>query len=262
MKITGFTQLKNELSKGNLDNWLKQMFDICEFIYVYDQNSDDGSKLIYKKFPKLIIIESETNDFKNEIYCKKILLEKLLSEQPDTDFIFWLDGDSLLENTLTNNNNEILLKILNDAKKNNIDGILLGHYNLWRSDVYYRIDNYYHWLNDNGVCAIWRNNGNLFFNDTNGLHKKQYPDGINKQHKIPFSIIHRGFATDYQIITKYDVYKSNGQNGWALDRLLDESTLTVEKLDENLLPNWFKITDKINPINKNKIINIYNEKNT
>ena len=255
MKVIGFTQIRNELSKGNLHNWLKQMFEFCSYVYIYDQNSDDGSKEVYKNYPNLIVVESETNDFKNEIFCKDILLTKLLKEHPDTDFIFWLDGDSLIDNNLLKDNNLILNSLLEHAIKNNIDGILMEHYNLWRSDIYYRIDSNYHDLSQ-GVCAIWRNNGNLQYNKINGLHQQQFPNGMTKLIKIPFGIIHRGFATDYQIITKYDVYKSYGQNGWDLDRLLDETNLTVEKLPTDVLPSWFEITDVEPPMNKEKIINI------
>lgn len=259
MKVVGFTQIRNELSKGNLYNWLKQMFEFCKYVYIYDQNSDDGSKEVYKNYPNLIVVESETNDFKNEIFCKDILLKKLLKEQPDTDFIFWLDGDSLIDNNLIKDNNLILNSILEYAIKNNIDGILMEHYNLWRSDIYYRIDSNYHDLS-HGVCAIWRNNGNLQYNKINGLHQQQFPNGMKKLIKIPFGIIHRGFATDYQIITKYDVYKSYGQNGWALDRLLDETNLTVEKISTDMLPSWFKIIDIEPPMNKKKILDIYTKR--
>jgi hypothetical protein len=257
MKLIGFTQLRNELSKGNLNNWLKQMFEMCQYVYVYDQDSDDGSKEVYKLYPNLVVVESSTNDFKNEIVCKAILLEKLLKEHPDVDFIFWLDGDSLVNSTLTHNNNKVLFSICEHAVAHSIDGILLEHYNLWRSDLYYRIDNSYHALS-HGVCALWRNNGKLEFKKIDGLHKPQFPNGITKTTKIPFGIIHRGFATDYQIMTKYDVYKAHGQNGWALDRLLDESTLEVLKIDKNVLPTWFEITDDVLPTTKEKIIDIYN----
>jgi hypothetical protein len=256
MKIIGFTQIRNELSKGNLHNWLKQMFEFCEYVYIYDQNSDDGSKEVYKNHPNLIVVESEINDFKNEIFCKNILLEKLLNEHPDTDFIFWLDGDSLIDDNLLKDNNLILNSILENAIKNNVDGILMEHYNLWRSDIYYRVDSNYHDLSS-GVCAIWRNNGNLHYHKVSGLHQQQFPNGMTKKIKIPFGIIHRGFATDYQIITKYNLYKSHGQNGWDLDRLLDETNLTVEKLPTDVLPSWFELTDVEPPMNKEKIINIY-----
>lgn len=259
IKIIGFTQLRNELSKGNLVNWLRQMFEICQYVYIYDQDSDDGSKEVYKNHPNLVVIESINNDFKQEIKCKKILLERLLNDHPDTEFILWLDGDSLLESAFTENNNELLYSLCQKAKNENIDAFILKHYNLWRSDIHYRLDNQYNSLNDSGVVSIWRNNGMLKFENTNGLHQRQYPNGISKTLKLPFGIIHRGFATDYQIITKYNVYKENGQNGWALDRLLDESTLQVTTIDKSMLPTWFTITDEVNPINKVKIRDVYNK---
>ena len=93
------------------------------------------------------------------------------------------------------------------------------------------------------VKKIFKNNGNLYFNNIVGLHRKQYPEGLRRALKTPFSVVHRGFATDYQIMTKYDVYKSNGQNGWALDRLLNENGLEVERLNFETLPDWFDIKD-------------------
>ncbi len=62
-------------------------------------------------------------------------------------------------------------------------------------------------------------------------------------------------------MTKYDVYKSNGQNGWKLERLLNEFDLNVIKLDDKLLPEWFNITDDVNPKEKNKIREIYENLN-
>ena len=53
-KIIAFAQLRNELRKGNLQNWFRQM-EICDYIYIFDQNSDDGSQEYYKKFKNRII---------------------------------------------------------------------------------------------------------------------------------------------------------------------------------------------------------------
>jgi glycosyltransferase involved in cell wall biosynthesis len=259
MKIIGFTQLRNELSKGNLENWFNQM-QICDYIYIFDQNSDDGSKEFYKKFKNTVVIESSENRFHEEINCKHELLNKLLLDHPDVDWILWLDGDSLLDGRLLKNNGAELINLCNFADYHQADACFFEHYNLWRSDVYYRIDDSYHSLSGN-LCPLWKNNGNLYFPKTKGLHNKQYPDGLKNGLKTPFSVVHRGFATDYQIITKYDVYKSNGQNGWALDRLLNEKGLEVEKLNYEMLPEWFEIKDDENPKNKKMILDIYNEKN-
>jgi len=258
-KIIGFTQLRNELSKGNLENWFRQM-QVCDYIYIFDQNSDDGSQEYYKKFKNTVVIESKTNRFYEELICKQELLSKLLSDHPNTDWILWLDGDLLLDGRLLKNNGEQLYKLCSLAEENGADACFFDHYNLWRSDLYYRVDDQYHGLSGNW-CALWKNNGNLHYNACPGLHGKQYPDGLTKGMRTSFACVHRGFATDYQIITKYNVYKSNGQNGWALDRLLNENGLQVELLKKELLPEWFEIKDIINPINKKKIIDIYNEKN-
>ena len=73
MKIVGFTQLRNELEKGNLENWFKCM-SVCDHIYIFDQNSTDGSKEYYKKFDNVTVIESDTNRFAEELVCKNELL--------------------------------------------------------------------------------------------------------------------------------------------------------------------------------------------
>lgn len=251
MKIVGFAQLHNELEKGNLENWFLSM-RFCDFIYVYDQNSTDGSQKIYNKYKNITVIQSDTNNFENEISCKSVLLDKLLEDHPDTDWIFWMDGDTIIERGANRGSIE---GILLQADQNKIDGLLLGHYNLWRSDVHYRIDNEYHWLHNNGVLSFWKNNGKLNFPLNSGLHNNQYPNGISRKARIQgLSLIHRGFATDEQIRNKYNIYKERGQTGWALDRLLNESTLKVLELDSNLLPEWFVIEQDISPLQKSLLL--------
>jgi|LakMenEpi03Aug12_release.lakeMendotaPanAssembly.Ray.scaffolds.fasta_scaffold12554_5 hypothetical protein len=259
MKIIAFTQLRNELSKGNLENWFKQM-SVCDYIYIYDQNSDDGSKEYYKKFDNCFVIESPTNRFKEELICKQELLNKLLSDHPDVDWILWIDGDLMLDGRLLADNGKELREICRLGSIHKIDAYYFVHYNLWRSDIFYRTDDSYHAINNyGGWRPLWRNNGNLHFDNVGGLHHEQYPNGLQKVVPSPFAVVHRGFATDYQIMTKYDVYKENGQNGWSLERLLDEHALEVVELDRELLPDWFEVTDDINPINKRKLREIYDE---
>ena len=200
MKIIGFTQLRNELSKGNLENWFKQM-SICDYIYIFDQNSDDGSLEFYKKFDNCTVIESPINRFNEELICKQELLDKLLSDHPDVDWILWLDGDLLLDGRLLSDNGKELKELCRLGSIHKIDGYMFNHYNLWRSDIFYRVDDAYHSL-DGNWCPLWRNNGKLKFNAEKGLHHLQYPNGIERVNKTPYAVIHRGFATDYQIMTK------------------------------------------------------------
>jgi hypothetical protein len=254
MKIIGFSQLRNELSNGNLKNWF-QCMQFCEKIYIYDQNSDDGSKEYYKKFDNTVVIESPINNFENEITCKSQLLQKLLKENPDTDWIFWIDGDTILDGRLLQNNAEEVFNILAQAQKIEADSIVLGHYNLWRSDLYYRVDSDYDWFHKNGRHVFWRNNGKLKFLDNGGLHQPQFPRGIERSIRIDRDLIHRGFATDGQIMNRYNLYKSKGQSGPDLDRLIDESNLKVEKIKYDVLPDWYQVIDTMDPTNKRKLNN-------
>ena len=75
----------------------------------------------------------------------------------------------------------------------------------------------------------------------------------------PYNLIHKGFADDEQIIKKYENYKSRGQSGWALDRLLNEDTLTVEEVPTQEIPGFLD-RDNVNPKNKKPLKEIYEEK--
>jgi hypothetical protein len=257
MKIIGFTQLRNELEKDNLDNWFKQM-SVCDYIYIFDQNSTDGSQEYYKQFDNAIVIESPTNRFEEELICKNELLDRLLSDHPDVDWILWLDGDLLLDGRLLADDGKELKELCRLGTAHGIDAYTFDHFNLWRSDIHYRLDDQYHSLNGAWV-PLWRNNGQLHFETKSGLHHYQYPNGLQKVRQTPYCVIHRGFATDYQIMTKYDVYKAAGQNGWKLERLLNEETLNVAKLEDGVLPEWFEVTDTTIPNDKKRIREIYDE---
>lgn len=263
MKIIGFSQLRNELSKGNLENYFRCMNTICDHIYIYDQASDDGSQDIYEQQDKAVIIQSDVNNFKDEILCKGVLLEQLLQDHEDVDWIFWMDGDTLVENRILENDGELWrdfvekVSVYQMGPSMRADVVRFGHFNLWRSDIHYRVDNGYNYLNIGGVPALWRNNGSLYFPKVSGLHHPQYPTTLTNTVKADISLIHRGFATDYQIMLKYDIYKSRGQEGNDLERLLDESTLTVQTLPDTLLPSWFEITDRTDPREKDPVRDLY-----
>ena len=261
MKIVGFTQHRNEALKENLLNWLKCM-DMCEYIYVYDQGSNDKISLsILESNPKIKLIKSETNNFVNENLCKKELLEKLLFEHPDTDWIVWADVDYFFSNNILKDNFKGFFDLCRQADEEGVEGLAFGHYNLYRSDIYYRTDQYYHANHEGGRVTVWKNNGKLRMSGQAGLHKNPLPDGIGKIKRVDCSLIHRGFATDEQIISKYRLYGSLGQRGWELDRLIDESTLAVEKLPEGTLPEWFKVQDNLHPAYKRRLREIIMEHN-
>tara|TARA_R110000765_G_scaffold39488_1_gene85844 strand:- start:1334 stop:2122 length:789 start_codon:yes stop_codon:yes gene_type:complete len=262
MKIVGFAQLHNELSNGNLENWFKCM-EVCDYIYIYDQNSTDGSKEYYKKFDNVVVIESPTNDYENERICKGTLLKKLLADHPDTDWIYWIDGDTMMDGRLLGHKGYYIRDLCKHASEQEIDGIYFGHLNLWRSDIWYRLDNHYDMFDKDGRRALWRNNGKLYFHEQRGLHGRnpdmtdaQEPMGMERNIRVPFYLIHRGFAADEQLLRKYNNYKSLGQVGHDLDRLVAEDGLTVEPIQPGILPHWFDIKDVENPTTKTKLVEL------
>ena len=255
MKFIGFAQLRNELENGNLEQWLEQQTSICDKIYIYDQNSTDGSKELYKKYKNLEVIYSDKNDFGNEIVCKHQLLQLLQKNEGYNNIIFWIDGDTFLDTTFDRQNIE------NIFNQTNTTHIRLRHYNLWRSDTYYRVDDKFHNLFIKGVVALWKNAPDLSFNPRSGLHTQVSPDrlnSINSHSVLETSLIHRGFATDYQIIKRYNNYKSFGQSGYNLERLLDEHTLAVRQVNLSVIPKFIPSSNEI-PIGKKPIREIYNE---
>lgn len=255
-KIIGFGQLRNESQRGNLENWFKCM-EPCNHIYIYDQASTDNSKEIYEKNKhKTTVIYSKENRFKDELFCKDELYKLMLKEHPDVDWVLWLDGDLLLDGRLLEDDN--LQKLCSKLDNANVDLPCFGHYNLWRSDIHYRVDNGYHNLHGHWF-PLWGKANNKYFVPKHGLHHGQVPEGTQKAVKVDVNVIHRGFVNETEIIEKYKNYKALGQKGWDLDRLIDEETLTVNTLPENILPKWFNIKNTKNPIEKKKLIEIYNE---
>jgi len=265
MKIVGFCQLHNELSNGNLENWFKCM-EVCDYIYIYDQNSTDGSKEYYKKFDNVVVIESPINDYENERICKGTLLKKLLKEHPDTDWIYWIDGDTMMDGRLIGNNGYYLRDLCRHCSEQNIDGIYFGHLNLWRSDVWVRTDNNYDMFDRDGRRALWRNNGKLYFHEQAGLHGRnpdmtdaQEPMGMERSIRVPFTLVHRGFADDKQLVGKYENYKSRGQEGESLDRIIDERGLTVQPIPPGILPHWIEPKDVQDPREKERLVDAYDK---
>ena len=255
MRIIGFAQLHNELRKQNLISWFLCMSKICDKIYIYDQGSDDSSREVYERFNATVIYSPE-NRFYEEMKCKKELLNLILKNEEDFDWIFWMDGDEVVENKLLENDCKLFKELCEESSGQ--DSVSFGHYNLWRSDKYYRIDDSYDWLDQNGVVRLWRNNGKLEFADEVGLHTPQYPSSISTIYRCQYSLIHRGFSTDFQIIERYLIYKSQGQSGWALNRLINEKGLKVKKIDDSQIPEFVQNSNThpgcLSPIKNNNML--------
>lgn len=263
MKIIGFAQLRNESSNGNLENFFRSM-SVCDALYIYDQGSDDDSfseylRLSEKYGLRIGIKYNNKNEFYNEIACKEKLLQRVIELEPDVDWILWMDGDTILDGRLQDRN--VLERVCGDLYENGEDCGILGHFNLWRSDLYYRTDNKYHWLNDHGVGALWRNTGKLTFGTGKGLHVRNKPMGCENERRIPYYLIHRGFATDSSLLRRYEqrfpYYIANGKSPWILNRTIDETGLTFDKVPTLCLPEWYQeIANEATPEDRELLIEV------
>ena len=232
MKLVGFTQVYNELKKENLQRFMQSVSKYCDALVIYDDASTDGSmEWIKDNYPledgplkEVHIIYGDTNNFSNEIAHKQIMLDKC--SEVGADWIFWLDADEVIE---PRGESGDIRKLCDSGF---CDAYGFREVNLWRDPSFYRLDNAY---NDGEFCRLWKNNGKLSYGERPGLHQRQYPDGIGEIVTSDIKVIHYGFSSDDRIIDKYKTYKAHGQRGWALNRLIDERTLSVAKSKDE----WF-----------------------
>jgi hypothetical protein len=235
MKLIAFLQLYNENETGNLKRCLDNCKQWADEIFIYDDCSTDGSQEIYLNYTdKKNIIFGDVRNFKMEIFHKQQLLELALKSNPD--WIGWIDGDAILSNNLINNCKNILSDL-----SNKYDGVYLHNINMWRDESYRRLDNNF---DDLYHLVFWRNNGKLYYDPVPELHQIQYPKGILDKDMYKMNentgnvLLHYGFSSKYLILRKYLIYKSYGQKGKDLDRLIDEQTsFKLVKINKNWFPN-------------------------
>lgn len=223
MFIAGFAQMYNESSKGNLKRFLESVTKIVDHVFIYDDGSTDDSVDVAAAYDKVSVFIGGNNAFDKEIEHKQFLLKHVLDCNPT--HILWLDIDEVFEKRAEDG----AIKEL--AEQMTCDAYTFRQINLWRCEKYFRLDNQY---GDGLFTRLWRNNGKLHYNVKGGLHQRQYPDGINSVKDSDLLVLHYGFSNDHNIIDKYYTYKSHGQDGWALQRLIDENGLVLAKTR----PEW------------------------
>lgn len=224
MILSGFLQIYNEESKGNLRRCLDSMSSYCDLICVYDDASTDGSADIAAMYDKVKLIRGDSNKFNKEMHHKHQLLEFAKTFNPD--WIFWLDADEVVEKR--GEDGEIR-KLCEDSRFDSYD---FRQVNFWRSERYYRLDEQY---NSGVFRRLWRIKEGLDFAVSDGLHQLPYPKNTDPVKTSDLRILHYGFASNDNIIDKYRTYKKYGQIGWELDRLVDEKKLTLAQTKKEWL---------------------------
>lgn len=249
MKIIGFCQIRNELQNGNLHNLLKGM-EFCEKIYIFDQASDDGSQEVYAQHDNVVVIQSKVNRFVDSgtlrLASPKEFIERsfpqipsILKSNPDADWLCWLDGDSVLEGRLLADDAKLLKQQLLTCGGLGYTAMSLQGLSMWRSNRHCRFDNEY---NDYRPICFWKNQKAFNFPASPRVVDGQLlPFEVHASQVFKnwdYYVLRYGHSTDEQIIRKYDEYKAAGQEGWLLDRILDEKGMQVGKLYDITLPDF------------------------
>ncbi len=235
--IVCICQIYNELSKGNLERFVKYVKPLVDELIVYDDGSTDGS-YEYMLTQTPYVIRGKKNDFANEISHKQILLEEALKLSPE--FILWLDADEVLTASASTH----LQALCNTCIDQNADGMVFHEINIWRSHSWRRLDSLY----DVGwFVRLWRVSPGMHYEEPRpGLHQRPYPSSVERLlWADSVQVLHYGFSSKQRLAHKYLVYQSHGQSGYdMLDRLISEEQLALEKVPREFFPEGLWVDDE------------------
>ena len=208
MRIVGFLQVRNELRSGHLERFLAANAPLLDRLYVYDDGSDDGTADFLEE-RDAVVIRGTRPQFGREQYNRRSLLRRVLEDIDQDDFILWLDADEVLYASRPE-----LEQVCHRLLSEGYDAATLPHINLWRSPDFLRSDDGFDALKP---VRIWRNNGQLAFDPSPGLHRPMYPDGLGAilDAHGP-AVVHYGFASDAWILAKHGTYYRHWQAGFRL----------------------------------------------
>lgn len=224
MIITLLLQAYNEQNSGHLQRFVDWNGDLFDNSVVLDDQSNDGTRaLLEENFD--LVLETKCRSFKSELFNKQHMLEQAKSNFPNTDWFLWLDADELLLMSRSE-----LDSMISSAQKVGFDSISLPLTNLWKSESYYRVDSHFDSLIN---IRLWKNTNFLYYDPRPGLHQPLHPSGLkNCLHEDKFTVLHFGFSSFDLIVNKFANYRELGQRGNSLWRLVDESTLEVQSIEQ------------------------------
>ena len=222
-KIIGFLQVRNEISSGHLDRFIRQNLPIFDHLVVYDDASDDGTAERIEPYCD-VLVRGTMPLFGDELRSRQRLLEASSHLVNDKDFYLWLDADEVLYAS-----KDELISICQKLDAEKFDGARLPHINLWRSPFFFRTDDHY---DDLYPVRLWRAGADLSFPTKSGLHNEMHPLGMHSVARLSQpSVVHYGFASDQLLENKFSLYQSFGQRGRNLYRLVSEEGRKLQHIN-------------------------------
>lgn len=245
MKIIGFLQVRNEVSTGHLQRFIERNLELFDKLYVYDDASTDGTDELIAKHASFLI-RARDSKFSSELAIKAQLLQQVQADCDEGDAILRLDADEIIYASKSE-----LSDLIEESFSLGFDSISLPHRNLWRSSAWFRVDDGY---NSFRPSRIWRVSKNLSFPQSFGLHVTSDPQGLKAtRHVDKFPVIHFGFASTELILQKYESYRQHWLTGYALNRMVNEKGLQLEKLSphkEDLGDRFTELHEDVSVVSK------------
>jgi glycosyltransferase involved in cell wall biosynthesis len=214
MKLVAQVCMYNEVEKGNLERCLINLKHYCDDIVIYDDASTDNSVEVARKYTDHIIL-GEVNNQMQELAHKQQLLEYAI--RLGGTHLFWLDCDEVL----TRQGTEGGLRDLCEHWPKRVDAFSFKELNLWRSERWIRTDT----LFDKGhFVRLYKVVPGISFEVVNGVHKRLYPQTIERIRSAPFGVIHYGFHDYHKMMVKIGAHQftkeelmDNAETNWILD---------------------------------------------
>lgn len=257
-KIIALLPVKNEAHI--LDFSLENMSLFCDHIIVADQMSGDGSRNIYKKYPKVIVVDNKRQGHSNEVRWDLLVEARKLGSN---NLIINLDADEFIPSNL-------FTKFLSSESFTRGCSFKFPWIQLWKTPDKYNIDKF--WKNQYKAIA-WVDDGVSNYEKINVIndHTNRIPEPfLKKCKKIEYApILHLNFLFWEKNKIKQAWYKCaeliDGKR--SIRRINNAYCATNEKYNKRFLPTpteWLRDDrDKIlavlnNKIDKSRLKDIYN----
>ena len=222
MEITLIAVCRNEANTGHIDSFLKWNVPLFDNVLIYDDASTDDTVNLLKQ-SGVEVMENEISIFKNELLIREKILAEAKFRYPTTAWFMILDLDEVLTCS-----REELITIIEIAENQNCTGVSFKLVNLWKSEVYFRTDEYFDKV---AKTHLWKNQRDMYFSGESGLHRELHPISIQSIYaQDSIRILHLGFSTREKIVQKFVTYKNFGQESRSLWRLIDERYLETQPL--------------------------------